>query len=1050
MQYFYRRDDSVQIKMIIVCFLMVAGNAFAADSSNRKALPTHATPVLQAALDDGVQQVTAGKVKDLSATYTSPQAKAVSAKHQNNAAQSNGLMLSTHEQGVVYSAPQLIDGRSGTISIWFRPDNWDNLGKQGYNPRAPRVPLITLMTETAGADRNNPPLISVSITPEQLRDRPKAIELGPDQWRQLVVVWMPDINTGLYRTSKDDLRIYLDGQRLDQQVRDYGQTIFATHDDPGPDARVTQLIIGPTQSRNNLELKTTFVRDMQLYERALSDIEVANLYKKQSASTEQLQAPADVQVTCQLNPALQRIDLHTLLLADVKAETMDWQLTSHRDDSEKSIAQRLSLPVTNRWAGGQQDQIPIKWGKAHKLELTWRDAQGKIVFQHNEDITTQPAPVWLNSSFGEHPGKALPGFEPVKLAPNGDLMLWERRIAFASSGMPEQITAVGKPLLAKPIRLQLQTTAGPVSLQSQGSARVLSHDDEQATVEGVMAANGWQVTTQSRTEFDGMIKFTMRLEPPKNNRQKVSQLKVIIPVHAEIAERYSLGTGRGFGFRAGNGHEVLPGKDGIFFDSSKHDYATARKHRGAFIPFFMFNDTHRGLAWFSESDKGWTVNDKSAAIAARRQGDKVLLELNIIREPTEMIEPIEYVFGLHVLPIRTLAADHRTFGNSLDPSAVDAFMPPSFRTKVHRADKNALWPHDGWEEVKKRLAIRDAKLKKVSERSTRPFEGSLFYLSRQWPGLPPESLLFQPKWYLPGFIHHTDNYIDCFTYWAQQWLEQTNIRGFYIDDIWPSAMNDPLEGPAYYLPDGTVQAGYDFFNQRELLKRLRWTFHDTGRRPVIWVHCTQTLYPNLIGFAEAFYDGEMHGMVKGDHFGERWPIHRLEFDRGRLWGVSPVFMNINKTKDKVKRYKDMRSFVGEMFLQDLGFSFTAPYLREHIDMFHWRTDDLKFVAYDDPEPLAKSNHESVYVSSYYRGTSSNPSQAYLVLVNRSDKPVQTHIELDKTIDRHGATQWVDIDTWFNDELGKGASKQTLSTIEAGKLKLTIRPWDFRLITWKRH
>lgn len=1055
--------------LITVCMMRFAIPCIAAESPHKNGLGANAIPVLEASFADGTERVTSGNIRGLSTAYIPSSNESDSGKPAEKTAKQVGyLVASSFGQGPEFTAPNIMDGRSGTVSVWFRPENWDNLSKQGYNSRAAQVELIRIETSTAGSSRALPPLISVSAIPEQLRDRPQAIRLDRETWRHLVVAWVPDLNAGIYRTSKIDIRIYLDGKRLDRHVHFYGNTIQASHDDPGTESQVTRLVVGQSKPRKpttvtdsdpfhsklkppSSDLKRTALRDVQLYERALTDVEVANLYQIQTSKSEPTQPLPDVDVQCTLNPALQRIDLQSQLLVDVKAKTMSWRLMLDDDkNGQRQIATSAELAVMRGWAGDQQDKLPIEWGKRHKLFLEWHDRQGKTVFEHTTDITCPPAPVWLNSSVSEHPGEALPGFDPVKVDAAGEVVLWNRRIRFASSGMPEHIQAAGKSLLAKPVQLMLKTTSGLVKLTPEGEARVLSSDDEQATVQGILIGSGWRVTTQSRTEFDGMIKFTMRVEPPHGGNAQISALSMVIPARAETSELYSLATGRGFGFRGGNAYEILPQADGTFFTSHDHAYLKEKKLQGSFIPYFMFTDGERGLAWFCESDKGWTVDDKTSSVTARRSGDQAVLELNMIRKPTALNQPIEYVFGMHVLPIRPMADDHRAFRSSLETSAVDSFMPPSFRTEVHRADKNALWPHGGWDAAIKRLAERDKKISDYYQRTQRTFEGSLFYLSRPWPGLPPESLLYQPKWYLPGFIQHTPQYTDCFIYWMRQWLERTAIRGVYIDDIWPPPMTDPLEGPAYYLPDGSIQAGYDFFNQRELLKRLRWAFHDTGRRPVIWIHNTQTLYPNLLGFAEAFYDGEMDGIDKGDRFEQRWPIHRLKFDRGQLWGSSPVFMNKYKTDSKLARYQDMRSFIGEMFLQDIGFSYALPYLREHSSMFTWCTDALSYIAYDDPHPLVTSKNESVYVSAYIQGPRSDPSQVYLVVVNRSDKPVNAVVDMDKTLLPVSGKQLLDIDTWTDDQLGNAAAKQVEPVFNANALRLDIRPWDFRLIQWVRH
>ncbi len=1029
-------------------FFQVAG---AVPSSTGDSPPT-AVPVLAASFADGSERITAGAARGVETSYHP--APPGPERDQSGNANAHGalghVIVSSHGQGPEYVAPALIDGRSGTVSLWFSPQNWDNHENQGYNPVGPRASMVWIGTPTAGSDRLHPPLISASIYTEQLRDRPANVPLDKNTWHHLVIAWVPDIDAGVYNTAQNDLRVYLDGERLDRENHRFAQTVHVEHGEAGPDPAVTKLVLGELRPRLNHDRLDTAMRQFQLYERALTDAEVANLYRQQSGSDQPAAPVQEVVVDARINPALHRLDLEAQLLTQRGAKSMSWQLAVQQAGSgAQVIASDEGLALDDGWAGRQYSALPLQWGQTHKLAMQWHDSSGKPVFTHSTELDSPPAPVWLGSQLGLHPGEAMPGFDPVRVNEPSTVQLWQRRIRFAGNGLPEQIEALGDPLLAEPMSLSLATARGHVPLTSEGQVHRAAHDDEQATLEGAVSGDGWRVTTRSRSEFDGMIRFDVRIEPPQSPKTaELTELTIELPLRARAAQLYALWNGRGFGFRNGNDHQPVPESDGVFFASHQQpNYPPPQKHVGSFIPYFMFTDGHHGLAWFAESDRGWTVSDKTPALTASREGDKVVLRLNVIREPTTLEQPLELVFGLHVLPIRPMAEDHRSFRDSLHVTAVDAFNPPSFRTEVHRADKNALWPHGGWDAANARLHARDEKVSK----STRPFSGSLFYLSRPWPGLPPEAEPFQPQWYLPGYIHHTPAYQDCFAYWMHQWLTRTDIRGFYIDDIWPPPMNDPILGPAYYLPDGSVQGGYDFFAQRELLKRLRWLFHDTGRRPTIWIHNTQTLYPNLLAFAEAFYDGETpNGVQGGEHFQQRWPLHRVAFDHGRLWGATPVFMNIYKDANtKLKRYQDSRSFFGEMFLHDLGFDYSDPYLRAHQKLFTWRTDDLQYIGYDDRQPLATSDHESVYVSAYVQGPRDNPSRVYLVVVNRSAQPVTADVRIQSRAGWHGRSAPTDIDVWTPQVVDLPVPSHAAPILGNNQMRLDLRPWDFRLMTWER-
>jgi hypothetical protein len=75
------------------------------------------------------------------------------------------------------------------------------------------------------------------------------------------------------------------------------------------------------------------------------------------------------------------------------------------------------------------------------------------------------------------------------------------------------------------------------------------------------------------------------------------------------------------------------------------------KVAGNFMPYFWMGHIYKGLSWFMESDKGWSVDRKKPALEVTRTGDTVALRVNIVNKPFELKKTVTFVMGFQPTPV---------------------------------------------------------------------------------------------------------------------------------------------------------------------------------------------------------------------------------------------------------------------------------------------------------------------------------------------------------------------------------------------------------------
>ena len=298
------------------------------------------------------------------------------------------------------------------------------------------------------------------------------------------------------------------------------------------------------------------------------------------------------------------------------------------------MAQEQAVPLP---AEGEATEVAfgtqgLKTG-AHEVRVVATDPQGAEVGAASATFELPEQPPWLGSQEGIT-DQILAPWTPVR-ARGQTVSVWGRTYEFAGMPLPSAIRAADASILAGPIRF-LATVGGVEQQWGTSKASIAERKPAAATVHTEATSDDLRIDGTVRVEYDGMLRSDFEVEPLGEGT--LDSLVLEIPLKAEHAKYLYHYPGRwGSAYNAG----ALP-EEGF---------------EAAFRPFVWLGDEDRGLAWFSESDRGFTPLDAKDVVSIRREGDQVVLRIKVIGEPVTLDKPLEYTFGMQATPVKPMQPD---------------------------------------------------------------------------------------------------------------------------------------------------------------------------------------------------------------------------------------------------------------------------------------------------------------------------------------------------------------------------------------------------------
>ena len=891
-------------------------------------------------------------------------------------------VLSGWKKGVVsYQFQEKTSAREGSIEFWFSPHDWDN--RRIYGIREPPLTMAILRVAYSSKEKENAPLMDLDIpllTEVKRMKAGTAFYLLPGRWYHALVTW---------RGSSSAL--YVNGESANPE---FFKLDFARYARGLPeDAVLSEVRFGEPSPVKLLghrrflyQPHSTVVDEFRFYRRRLSKSEALNAYRRYLPDAPVEELPyAEIALT--MNYPRKLISSNVLVLARERDQVASIRLEVADEQGQVIADEELSEMEHGRSITYLREK-EVGYGNYTAL-YTFLGKDGKAL--HAETLNIErPRPPWLHSTLGIHEGQVPPGWTDMAWS-DGVAECWGREITIDGRGWPAKIVSQEKPILASPVAIRLRTDKGEVDLKAAApKPELIKQQADIVVTRGKATASGWELTTTISTEFDGVMKVEATLAGQEG--AEVHELIVEFPLRFAKDQLYGFWAGSR-GFRGSCDYRKLPEGEGVVFRSNKTGRSHAQwQNRVSFIPYLAVCDDWRGFVWFAENDRNWSQSWEKPALEIVRQGKITTLRLNLVHTKKTVTEPLTYVFGIQPTPIKPLRKDWRTYAKKLDFGRVDGFNGCWLRADDGTHTDFTLEPKDlDWDAVPKRNRFRNRKL--------------MLYLDRAWQRAPADAHEFNHLWRGWGdFTRLFPDVQDAYIYYVNEWIRRGFIDGVYIDDVWIKPTLSGRSGLAYRRDDGEMEWGVEFFDLRNLLKRMRWLFHDNGLEPTIWVHATQTPYIPMLAFVDCMLEGEDR-FLPPEHprnFILCWGVDRIRYSNAAKWGVPSNWMN--KIGNDLPGgspwwyFRQARAFAAALALCDVPEAPGSRGSSRDFGALGMYDDHAEFIGYWDPKNPVKAQTEKCYASTYKL-----PEHIAVLLVNVSaeDKvadfkvnsaPVKAHLE----------------------------------------------------------
>ncbi len=510
---------------------------------------------------------------------------------------------------------------------------------------------------------------------------------------------------------------------------------------------------------------------------------------------------------------------------------------------------------------------------------------------------TRPAtPAWLGSREGIS-DKVLAPWTPLAVADN-TVTMWGREVSFGPLPFPSQVAAAGKQMLAGPITLRMVADGKEQSWTQRG--KLLAPVTRPERVELTTAAGGEGALCEGRisVDYDGMIRSDFTLTP--RGVKRIEGLSLIVPLKREHARYLYHYPGR---WQSAYNAGALP----------------EQGFTAAFRPYLWLGDEERGLAWFSESDRNFFVQDPNRVTEIVREGEVVTLRINMITAAQPAGGPLTYTFGFQPTPVKPLQPDawdyrichHGGYGIE-DREWKDAGGKTTMLDHLASLGVRTLCFHEHWTDIQNYTGTTHGeKLRKLVKACHERGIKLLLYFGYELSNIAPEWDLYAEEALVApraGGYHRAPEqnaYIVCYrSKWQDfmaagiaRMMDDYDIDGVYLDGTAnPWGCRNTHHGCGYRKPDGTIGTTYPFFDTREMMRRIYTLVKTRKPKGLVNVHQSTCMTIPSLAWATSYWDGEQFGSIdRGPNPLDVLPLDafRCEF-MGRQWGVPAEFLCYNR------------------------------------------------------------------------------------------------------------------------------------------------------------
>lgn len=518
-------------------------------------------------------------------------------------------------------------------------------------------------------------------------------------------------------------------------------------------------------------------------------------------------------------------------------------------------------------------------------------------------------------------------------------------------GLWDQVESVGEPLLASPMRLEVQAR-GKRSAVTGKRLRFIEKGGSRVVAESHWATGHLKGITRSEWDIDGMMRWTLEIEPSK---EAVDALTLVIPLEDRRMPLFHACTD-GLRFNAAG---ATPAGQGRVWDGSR---AARNSIIGSYVPYVWLGAEERGLAVFGDNDRGWARDPGMPCQELVRNGEVLELRLNLMAVPGVIGASRRIGLAFQATPTKPMPEGWRTWTVNLSPHPASRrsaqFLGCCYQWGA-LTPYDDIYPRDEDFRVYEKLAearrtgsadwafverwIRDARLPSEAERpslrsnleygfricSTKPNNVIPYTNPRGFRHDTREGQTFLDEWHVDAYLSRKAGYGGGSTYgcnpvesfrdyamWHYRKMLETFADGIYWDNVYLKACFDTVGTDAYELLPDTVQPSCGLFAMRELIRRTAVLAHEMGKRPFNMVHMTNTAIAPILSFCQSHLTWE--DRTGDSDFQDRFSRDYLRAESiGRQHGSVPFALVLVHGPDEKKNEWARRTAAGVLLTHEM-------------------------------------------------------------------------------------------------------------------------------------
>jgi hypothetical protein len=319
------------------------------------------------------------------------------------------------------------------------------------------------------------------------------------------------------------------------------------------------------------------------------------------------------------------------------ADATDWRLTLRPEAGGAVLAERSGkLPTAT---GGEAMPVPDLPEGDYTLILTLTGGAKPIV---EERGIRRDRPEWEGNKLGRE-DIVIPPFTPLTVDEKANRVGCVLRThTHGAAGLWRQVVSRDRELLAGPVRLEV-TQGGKVHTAGGPVPRFTGKKPTTVSGEAAWTAGALSGTTRFAYDYGGMQTITLELAPTET---EIERAQLVIPLKASEAWLMHPVTTQLRQHFAGR----IPAGKGKVWDSSK----VPDRLNGNFVPYIYVGGPERGICFAADNDKDWITDGNVPMMVIERDGDSVLLRLNLIAKPSRLARPRTLTFALQATPAKPM------------------------------------------------------------------------------------------------------------------------------------------------------------------------------------------------------------------------------------------------------------------------------------------------------------------------------------------------------------------------------------------------------------